>query len=139
MDEDDAYMRHLEQVYAGAPVLSDTQPESNPEQSQYSSHGNGNENLVARTFTALPSTYQSRSSRPPGRESDHRTECVFTPQLLGMEKLLIFQSFPLFGICIGQKNGIGRNHLSSPCLRIRPMDRLLRYSNTEIQRTCTHH
>ena len=84
MDEDDAYMRHLEQVYAGAPVLSGTQPESNPDQSQYSSYGNGNENLVARTFAALPSTYQSRSSRPPGREADSRTEywrnnsCVYS-------------------------------------------------------------
>ena len=84
MDEDDAYMRHLEQVYAGAPVLSGTQPESNPEPSQYSSHGNRNENLVARTFAALPSTYQSRSSRPPGREADSRTEywrnnsCVYS-------------------------------------------------------------
>jgi hypothetical protein len=71
-------------VYAGAPVLSGTQPKSNPEQSQYSSYGNGNENLVARTFAALPSTYQSRSSHPPGRESDSRTEywrnnlCVYS-------------------------------------------------------------
>jgi len=74
MDEDEAYMRHLELVNAGAPVLSGTQPESNPESFNYSRFGNGEENLVARTFAALPSTYQSRSSRPNTRESDSRTE-----------------------------------------------------------------
>jgi hypothetical protein len=84
MDEDEAYMRHLEQVNAGAPVLSGTQPESNPESFNYSRFGNGEENLVARTFAALPSTYQSRSSRPNTRESDSRTEywrnnsCVYS-------------------------------------------------------------
>ena len=84
MDEDEAYMRHLEQVNAGAPVLSGTQPESNPESFNYSRFGNEEENLVARTFAALPSTYQSRSSRPNTRESDSRTvywrnnSCVYS-------------------------------------------------------------
>ena len=120
MDEDNAYMRHLEQVYTGAPVLSGTQPESNPEQSQYSSYGIGNENLVARTFAALPSTYQSRLSRPPGRKSDSRTEywrnnsCVYST-ITWNGKML---NLPV----VGQKNGIGRNHLTSPCLRICTMD-----------------
>ena len=84
MDEDEAYMRHLEQVNTGAPVLSGTQPASNPESSNYSRFVNEEENLVARTFAALPSTYQSRSSRPNTRESDSRNEywrnnsCVYS-------------------------------------------------------------
>jgi len=48
MDEDEAYMRHLELVNAGAPVLSGTQPESNPESFNYSRFVNEEENLVAR-------------------------------------------------------------------------------------------
>jgi hypothetical protein len=34
MDEDDAYMRHLEQVYAGAPVLRRRLPDYTPTQRQ---------------------------------------------------------------------------------------------------------
>jgi hypothetical protein len=52
-------------------VLSGTQLELNPEQSQHSSYGNGNKNLVAQTFAVLPSTYQSR---PPGCKSDSHTD-----------------------------------------------------------------